>query len=1157
MKKDRTVGALRNRTRYLIAPLGAVLPALLLLLLAGPGQAQPSNSCVPPPAGYGATNSAGATLTVLANCTPPPAGLVSWWAAEGTALDSVGTNNGVLLNGVGFGAGEVGQAFIFNGTNSYVGVADSPSLRLTNELTVEFWVKRQDLQREDYILNKGGDYIGGQLNYGVTLTQPLWGGTLAFTFAGGARHSLSITDTNWHHCAVTARNGEQDPTFYVDGAQRAVTLRQGAANINLYASPAPLLIGAQVDPASGWSYYSGARVDELGIYNRVLGAAEIQALYNAGSAGKCRVLPSIQTQPRSQTVVAGTNMSFNVVASGSAPLSYQWHFNGASIPGATTSVLALSNAQPANAGTYYVAVANPYGATNSVGAVLTVLALKPPEIIAQPQDQRVVAGSNATFSVTATGATPYSVLSYQWYFNGGALSGATTSSLALHGVMLSQAGSYSVRLTNLAGSVTSRSAVLAVVGNGLCSAPPAGLVSWWAGEGTAADLAGTNNGRVYGAGFGAGEVGQAFSFNGTTQFVMVPYSRSLAATNYSVEAWVKPLSQVSDVISQDLIVGQAYGWHLVARAGGSGVDVAFGFGTSMFDFYDVASTSELPLGQFSHLVGTWDGMTLRLYINGVLNAQRIVAATPVDLGYGVYIGGFYVQSGSDVIYSGQYFNGLIDEAGYYNQALSAGEIANIYLSGSAGKCKPVPPSIASPPQDQTVLMGSNATFTVTAVGTPPLLYQWFFGSSPIAGATTTALNLRIVGMAQAGSYSVVVSNYYGTATGGPARLTVVDLVPPFIIACASNRTVSAGANCAAVLPDLTGEVVAFDASGPVSVTQDPSPGTALGLGANTVTLTARDSSSNAASCTSTFTVVDTTPPTLSCPASKVLEFQDEHGAVATFSVTASDPCSAVCLVVNPPSGSVFPIGVTPVLARAMDASSNTTQGSFTVTVLGAQGVKSNVLAQLSALQGEATLTGDFSPKFADAIQHLASSLSPAYWVDQTHLQARGGNTAMNEEKLSAGKLLEIMQARKCPVDPAILQGFVDRIVRCDRLLAVICIQEAARAGLNPRKVAEDLDMVAKGDAEAAAGNCDNAIEQYRNAWRHALQLRLQVGVNPDGTTLLQFVGNNSQPYRIEVSGDMVHWALLGTCAADADGNVQFTDPNTASHPLRFYRAVEQ
>jgi hypothetical protein len=222
------------------------------------------------------------------NCTPPPSGLVSWWPGEGNANDIAGTNNGTPYNGVGFAPGMVGQAFVFNGTNSYVEVPDSPALRLTNQLTIEFWVQRRSLQDEDYIINKGGDYTAGMLNYGVTITRAQYGNTLAFTFAGGARDSLAITDFNWHHCAVSARNGDADPSFYVDGVLRTVTGRVGASAINLYASTAPLYIGAQVDPASGWFYYSGALVDELSIYSRALTAAEIQAIYSAGSAGKCR-----------------------------------------------------------------------------------------------------------------------------------------------------------------------------------------------------------------------------------------------------------------------------------------------------------------------------------------------------------------------------------------------------------------------------------------------------------------------------------------------------------------------------------------------------------------------------------------------------------------------------------------------------------------------------------------------------------------------------------------------------------------------------------------------------------------------------------------------------------------------------------------------------
>jgi hypothetical protein len=254
---------------------------------------------------------------------------------------------------------------------------------------------------------------------------------------------------------------------------------------------------------------------------------------------------------------------------------------------------------------------------------------------------------------------------------------------------------------------------------------------------------------------------------------------------------------------------------------------------------------------------------------------------------------------------------------------------------------------------------------------------------------------------------------------------------------------------------------------------------------------------------------------------------------------------------------VFPIGVTPVLVQATDSCTNSAQCSFTVTVLGAQGVKSNVLAELIALRDSVNFTQPLAQKLDDAIQHLANSLNPAYWIDQTHLQPKGGNTAMNEEKLAVNKLQDIMGANECPVAPAVLQGFIDRIVKSDRLLAIISIQDAANAGLNPKKIAQDLAMVAKGDAEAAAGRYVNAIEHYRNAWRHALQLRLQVDLNPDGSTRVQFIGNHSKSYLIEASTDMVNWAPLGTCRADVQGDVQFSDSNVAAQPLRFYRAVEQ
>ena len=220
-----------------------------------------------------------------ADCFPAPAGMAGWWKAESNAVDSVSGNNGVLLGGAAFAAGEAGQAFAFNGTSSYVQVADTAALRLTSELTIEFWARRQQVGSPDYLVNKGGDWTQGGLNYGVAIAGNDFNNIFHFLFAGGVRGTISITDLNWHHYAVTARHGDADPVFYVDGVPQTVTYHQGAATINLYPSTKPLNIGAQIDPT--FNYFGHALIDELGIYNRILSAAEIQSLYNAGSAGKC------------------------------------------------------------------------------------------------------------------------------------------------------------------------------------------------------------------------------------------------------------------------------------------------------------------------------------------------------------------------------------------------------------------------------------------------------------------------------------------------------------------------------------------------------------------------------------------------------------------------------------------------------------------------------------------------------------------------------------------------------------------------------------------------------------------------------------------------------------------------------------------------------
>src|SRR5208282_1513367 len=115
-------------------------------------------------------------------------------------------------------------------------------------------------------------------------------------------------------------------------------------------------------------------IDEISLYNRALTAGEIQAIYNAGSAGKCYAptAPFITSQPTNQTVMVSNAVTFAVMAGGTQPLNYQWNFNGTNIFGATNSSLTLNNVSPAQAGNYFVLVTNFFGAVTSSIAVLTV-----------------------------------------------------------------------------------------------------------------------------------------------------------------------------------------------------------------------------------------------------------------------------------------------------------------------------------------------------------------------------------------------------------------------------------------------------------------------------------------------------------------------------------------------------------------------------------------------------------------------------------------------------------------------------------------------------------------------------------------------------------------------------------------------------------------
>jgi hypothetical protein len=108
------------------------------------------------------------------------------------------------------------------------------------------------------------------------------------------------------------------------------------------------------------------------------------------------------------------------------------------------------------------------------------------------------------------------------------------------------------------------------------------------------------------------------------------------------------------------------------------------------DIDSVTSASSIPLDQFSHIATTYDGTTLKIYINGVLDGSKSTSiGTLLETDGPLVIGGAYFINN---LFSQM---GAIDEPSIYNRALSDAEIASIHAAGSAGKCKIAPPQCAS------------------------------------------------------------------------------------------------------------------------------------------------------------------------------------------------------------------------------------------------------------------------------------------------------------------------------------------------------------------------------------------------------------------------------------------------------------------------------
>jgi chitodextrinase len=710
--------------------------------------------------------SASASLTAHAAPLSSPAdaqpGLVAAYAFnEGsgttTADASGGGNTGTLSNATWTSAGKYGAALSFNGTTARVNIPNAASLQLTTGMTLEAWVKPSTVS------NKWRDVIyKGNDNYYLEATsnkssRPAGGGT----FGGGNANAFgtaALTANAWAFLTLTYDGANL--RLYVNGTLAGTQAKSGS----IATSTNQLQIGS--DSLNG-QFFSGV-IDEVRVYNIALSAAAIQTDMTTPIGG------SGDTQPPSAPgtltgSVRGTNeidLSWGAATDNVGVTGYQiWRCQGA---GCTNFAQV---AQPAGTSTTYqdtgLAAGTSYSyevrALDAAGNLGPFSNAYTATTQTSGDTQPPSAPGTLTASVVSSGEIDLSwgaatdnvgVTGYQiWRCQGAgctnfaqtAQTSGTATTFNDQTVAASTSYSYEVRAVDAATNMGPFSNVASGTTPG-----SSGLVAAYSfdeGSGaTVADASGNGNtGTVTNGTWAAGRYGSALSFDGGISHVTVPSSSSLQlGSGMTLEAWVNP-STVSSAW-RDVIYKGNDNYYLEGTSANAGKPD--GGGTFGGASTDVVGSAALAGNAWSYVALTYDGATLRLYVNGTLagsQAKTGAIATSTNP----------LQIGGDSLY-GQFFSGLIDEVRVYNFPEALTDIRHDMDTPVSSPLDTEPPSVpgtltgSSPTATEVDLSWGAARDNVGVTG-----YQiWrcqgagctnFTQIGQVAGTTTTYSDLGVSG----------------------------------------------------------------------------------------------------------------------------------------------------------------------------------------------------------------------------------------------------------------------------------------------------------------------------------------------------------------------------------------------------------------------------
>jgi len=261
--------------------------------------------------------------------------------------------------------------------------------------------------------------------------------------------------------------------------------------------------------------------------------------------------------------------------------------------------------------------------------------------------------------------------------------------------------------------------------------------------------------------------------NGLAQqsWVSVPYVAEMNPSGpFTLEAWVRPtsLGGANDWRSP---VGCFSGWGVTPYAGW------FFYQSPSATWIWVEQGGGVWVGgvpvrknQWDHLAASFDGTTVRFFVNGVFSGSGNAAGSPPNA-----INAFCIGQRGD---GACFFDGNVDEVAIYTNALTTNQIQLHYQVGLTNFYSgPIKAYITQDPAPATNYAGRQVTFVVGADGTAPLSYQWYRGTTLLSGQTTDTLTFNCAYTDNNAVYKVVVTNLYGVVTSAPAPLSVsTDLI---------------------------------------------------------------------------------------------------------------------------------------------------------------------------------------------------------------------------------------------------------------------------------------------------------------------------------------------------------------------------------------------